>query len=108
LPPFPLVAALDRSFDVFFARLPLLGLGETDADLLELRASSRAPAGGSCPSPSRPRRASSGTLDAARGVDELLLPGVNGWQAEQISTWRADFVLRVTNVLPQPHVTVQS
>jgi hypothetical protein len=36
------------------------------------------------------------------------LPVKNGWQAEQISTVIDFLVLRVVNLLPQPHVTVAS
>src|SRR5579872_4582876 len=38
----------------------------------------------------------------------FILPVKNGWQAEQISTVMFFFVLRVTNLLPQPQVTVAS
>src|SRR5919202_147180 len=38
----------------------------------------------------------------------FILPVKNGWQAEQISTVMFFRVLRVTNLLPQPHVTVAS
>src|SRR5579871_779716 len=38
----------------------------------------------------------------------FILPVKNGWQAEQISTVMFFLVLRVTNLLPQPHVTVAS
>src|SRR5262249_22709513 len=38
----------------------------------------------------------------------FILPVKNGWQAEQISTVMFLRVLRVTNLLPQPHVTVAS
>src|SRR5690349_9217344 len=38
----------------------------------------------------------------------FILPVKNGWHAEQISTVMFLRVLRVTNLLPQPHVTVAS
>src|SRR4051794_19301612 len=38
----------------------------------------------------------------------FILPVKNGWQAEQISTVMFLRVLRVVNLLPQPHVTVVS
>src|SRR5436189_1458329 len=38
----------------------------------------------------------------------FILPVKKGWQAEQISTVMFFFVLRVTNLLPQPQVTVVS
>src|SRR5437868_15317475 len=38
----------------------------------------------------------------------FILPVKNGWQAEQISTVMFLRVLRVTNLLPQPQVTVVS
>src|SRR5262245_4710469 len=38
----------------------------------------------------------------------FILPVKNGWQAEQISTVMFFLVLRVTNLLPQPQVTVAS
>src|SRR5438128_4890453 len=38
----------------------------------------------------------------------FILPVKNGWHAEQISTLMFFLVLRVTNLLPQPHVTVVS
>src|ERR1051325_3643633 len=38
----------------------------------------------------------------------FILPVKNGWQAEQISTVIFCRVLRVTNLLPQPQVTVVS
>src|SRR5438309_6613414 len=38
----------------------------------------------------------------------FILPVKNGWHAEQISTAIFFLVLRVTNLLPQPHVTVVS
>src|ERR1700741_3056361 len=38
----------------------------------------------------------------------FILPVKNGWQAEQISTLMPFLVLRVVNLLPQPHVTVVS
>src|SRR5436189_2988056 len=38
----------------------------------------------------------------------FILPVKNGWQAEQISTVIFFRVLRVTNLLPQPQVTVVS
>src|SRR4051794_35358074 len=36
----------------------------------------------------------------------FILPVKKGWQAEQISTVMFFFVLRVTNLLPQPQTTV--
>src|SRR5205085_12614347 len=38
----------------------------------------------------------------------FILPVKNGWHAEQISTVMFFLVLRVVNLLPQPHVTVAS
>src|SRR5947208_16137059 len=38
----------------------------------------------------------------------FILPVKNGWHAEQISTEMFFLVLRVTNLLPQPQVTVHS
>jgi len=38
----------------------------------------------------------------------FILPVKKGWQTEQISTVMFLRVLRVTNLLPQPHVTVAS
>src|SRR5436305_7762678 len=38
----------------------------------------------------------------------FILPVKNGWQAEQISTVMFFLVLRVVNLLPQPHTTVAS
>src|ERR1700719_5091374 len=38
----------------------------------------------------------------------FILPVKKGWQAEQISTLMTLRVLRVTNLLPQPPVTVPS
>jgi len=38
----------------------------------------------------------------------FILPVKNGWQALQISTFIPGSVLRVTNELPQPHVTLVS
>src|SRR4051812_22588500 len=38
----------------------------------------------------------------------FILPVKNGWQAEQISTAMFFRVLRVVNLLPQPHTTVAS
>src|SRR5437016_12807106 len=38
----------------------------------------------------------------------FILPVKNGWQTEQISTAMFFLVLRVTNLLPQPQVTVVS
>src|SRR5205085_4582043 len=38
----------------------------------------------------------------------FILPVKNGWHAEQISTVMFLRVLRVVNLLPQPHVTVAS
>src|SRR4051812_21440307 len=38
----------------------------------------------------------------------FILPVKNGWHAEQISTVMFLRVLRVVNLLPQPHVTVHS
>src|ERR1019366_1022640 len=38
----------------------------------------------------------------------FILPVKNGWHAEQISVLMFFFVLRVTNLLPQPQVTVVS
>src|SRR6266851_68533 len=38
----------------------------------------------------------------------FILPVKKGWHAEQISTVMFFFVLRVTNLLPQPQVTVAS
>src|SRR5262245_43464347 len=38
----------------------------------------------------------------------FILPVKNGWHTEQISTEMFFLVLRVTNLLPQPQVTVQS
>src|SRR5436190_22669024 len=38
----------------------------------------------------------------------FILPVKNGWHAEQISVAMVFLVLRVVNLLPQPHVTVAS
>ena len=47
-------------------------------------------------------------LDAATGIDQLLLAGVEGWHLLQTSTWISGLVSRVWITLPQAQVMVQS